>query len=379
MSSRHASQLEAIYVIADGLLKANKKVIPPKGLLQRDIDLIDSLFLNIENNKGINNVLITSLIEKVVNPKQDIRYHQAKMKNGYSGRTLDTNYVTPFLKSKNLLTMVESGWLTRSLEQNAPYDLSFPGAIRPQSMKITFLEILDHVENHKTDASLLLTYYFEKLIILRESKKIVITPLVGIKELSIKEVIIMLKLHLKDTSGAGKSKLPVLAMYAVIQLLMAQVLRYKDKTLSELESHTSPDARSRAVGDIQIVDSATNVFEGYEIKYDKPLTYEMVLDAYEKVKATTTKRYFILTTGSINDIENIDTLALLQSIEDQHGCEFILGDLFEVLARYLALVQSTNNFVDFYSNLIQTDAELKIDHKETWEKIILDSNYKHGR
>ena len=43
------------------------------------------------------------------------------MEGGYSGRSFDTKYITPFLKQKRFLgAMKESGWLTRSLEQNIP-------------------------------------------------------------------------------------------------------------------------------------------------------------------------------------------------------------------------------------------------------------------
>lgn len=53
------------------------------------------------------------------------------MSEGYSGRSFDTKYVTPFLKLKGFRgAMKESGWLTGSLEQNAYYDFNYPGKIR---------------------------------------------------------------------------------------------------------------------------------------------------------------------------------------------------------------------------------------------------------
>lgn len=46
------------------------------------------------------------------------------MDKGYSGRSFDTKYITPFMKFKfPKIAMRESGWLTRSLEQLEPYDL----------------------------------------------------------------------------------------------------------------------------------------------------------------------------------------------------------------------------------------------------------------
>ncbi|MGB5769798.1 MAG: DNA cytosine methyltransferase [Crocosphaera sp.] len=71
--------------------------------------------------KGVYTVLITLLTHKIIEPKQDIRYHQKNLPNGFSGRTIDTQYITPTLKELGLPAMAESGWLTRSLEQPYPY------------------------------------------------------------------------------------------------------------------------------------------------------------------------------------------------------------------------------------------------------------------
>ena len=378
MSAAHLKNLEAAYASAESTLKANK-MLPkaPAGFSKTDSDLIDNLFLGIENNKGINNVLITSFVEKSVNPKQDIRIHQSKMKNGYSGRTLDTKVVVPFLKSKRLLTMVESGWLTRSLEQNDEYDKDYQGAIKPQSTKETFLEILDRIQTKGVDPKLYLNYYFQKLIVLRESKTVVITPISAASKLNIRSIIEMLERHIAASTGAGKSKLPVLAIFAAVEVLMNELSRYSDKVLKPLESHTSPDARSSAVGDVQIDDNAGNPYEGYEIKLDKDISYEMILDAYEKVKATTTGRYFILSTGSIDCLDDEAVQELLQTITDEHGCEVLVQDIWATLSGHLAAMSSVNPFIETYSRLIQDDEELKVNHKEAWNQIIIDSNYPH--
>ena len=54
---------------------------------------------------------------KALNPAQDIRNHQASIEGGYSGRTFDSKYITPFMKLHKFPSMAESGWLTRALEQ----------------------------------------------------------------------------------------------------------------------------------------------------------------------------------------------------------------------------------------------------------------------
>lgn len=54
------------------------------------------------NQKGVFTVLITLLIYKIKHPKQDIRFHQVGLKNGFSGRNIDTKYITPTLKEIGL-------------------------------------------------------------------------------------------------------------------------------------------------------------------------------------------------------------------------------------------------------------------------------------
>jgi DNA (cytosine-5)-methyltransferase 1 len=102
---------------------------------------------NAETQKAVLGVTVTSIVYKIYEPKQDIRKHQEGMKGGYSGRTFDTKYVTPFLKRRfPHFAMAESAWLTRSLEQPRPFNLNFPGKIRNKALKAAFLNTLDRVQ-----------------------------------------------------------------------------------------------------------------------------------------------------------------------------------------------------------------------------------------
>lgn len=100
----------------------------------------------LSSQKGVFTVLITLLTHKILEPKQDIRYHQSSLENGFSGRTIDTKYITPTLKELGLPSMAESGWLTRSLEQPYPYTLNYNGKISNIKVKAAFLNVLDFVE-----------------------------------------------------------------------------------------------------------------------------------------------------------------------------------------------------------------------------------------
>src|SRR5699024_7544403 len=98
-------------------------------------------------------VLVSSLFYKKFNPQQDVRRHQVHFENGYSGRTFDTKYVTPFLKNKRFRgAMKESGWLTRSLEQPYEYTKDYQGKISNKKVKDAFLSIFEDVEEKNIPA-----------------------------------------------------------------------------------------------------------------------------------------------------------------------------------------------------------------------------------
>src|SRR5690606_11756410 len=111
-------------------------------LTANETENLDIILQNSESAKAVLTVLITSLTYKHQHPEQDIRNHQDSITNGYSGRTFDTKYITPFLKKHRFPAMAESGWLTRSLEQKQPYTLGYTGAIRPPKLKEAFLKLI---------------------------------------------------------------------------------------------------------------------------------------------------------------------------------------------------------------------------------------------
>jgi cytosine-specific methyltransferase len=119
------------------------------------------------------------------------------MENGYSGRTFDTKYITPFLKEKQFLAaMKESGWLTRSLEQNIPYNLDFPGKINNKKVKTAFLHILDDIEEKEVSPEQYLKAIWILSIKAKEQKSIqIVNPIMKESKLTINEIIDILQKH----------------------------------------------------------------------------------------------------------------------------------------------------------------------------------------
>ena len=168
---------------------------------------------NIENQKSVVAVTITSLLKKIVTPEQDIRLHREEFKGGYSGRGLDTAVVTPWLKQNfPRFAPKESGWLTRSLEQPHPFTMDFPGKIRNKSVKTAFLSILNDVELKHANPKNYLLYLFALLRQKYQSEIDLLSELPDAKSekksLTIDLLVDMLREHF---SMKKASRLPVIA------------------------------------------------------------------------------------------------------------------------------------------------------------------------
>lgn len=328
---------------------------------------LDEILSKSESSKAVLTVILTSAVYKFLNPDQDIRKHQTSIPQGYSGRSFDSKFITPFLKNVKFPSMAESGWLTRSLEQKVPYDMNYSGAIRPESLKIAFLETINFIqEGQKIEE--LLSYLFQGLIIQRNSQQIDLAkPL----NLPITTIIKLLSQHFSARYSAdGASRLPVLALYAVYQCLINEIKRFEGKILLPIESHTSADARSGRIGDIDIVDERNRAFEAVEVKHGIPISSQLVKDAFEKFKTTQVKRYYLLSTANIDPSQATEVDQEIERIKNTHGCHVIANGLIHSLQYYIRLLSDTSEFIENYVNLVESDAALKFEHKKEWNNII---------
>lgn len=323
---------------------------------------------NFERGKGVLTVLITSLVHKLYNPDQDIRLHQENMDSGYSGRGIDTKYVTPFMKEMGFPAMSESGWLTRSLEQNLPYDLNYPGRVTPPQLRSAFLNLLDQIENQNKSPEDYLLVLFAKLIEHREYKDV---DLAKPTSPQISRIINYLQQHFETNySFRGASRLPTLAVYAVYQCMMKELKRFEGKVLMPLEEHTSSDRSSGRVGDIEVRDIEGRVFEAVEIKHGIPINTQLIRDAYEKFKSHPVQRYYLLSTEGEDpsDINNITKG--ISKVLKIHGCQVIVNGIYPSLKYYLRLLHNTYDFIDNYVENLKKDTTIKYEHKLKWNEIV---------
>lgn len=359
----HKDKLKEIYTLSSSLLDI-------KNVDTKTRDYIKSIGTNIKSQKGVFTVLVTLLTHKVMKPEQDIRNHQSGMKGGFSGRSIDTQFITPTLKELGLPSMAESGWLTRSLEQPYPYTLDYEGKISNKIVKEAFLNILDFVEKKPKTSENILRLLLSEAIQVKKNSVVKIIPLTDSEKLNIEIICLALDEHFntKYKTSLG-SKLPVLALFAIYQSLIFEVGRYKDCTLANLGSHTASDRTSKTAGDIEIF-KQNNLFEAIEVKLDKPIDANMVRIAIEKIKRYNPNRYYILSYIGIKEDEKTVIKELVEKINTEHGCQIIINGLLETIKYYLRLINSLDDFIRNYSLLVQNDTELKKIHKEKWNELV---------
>ena len=318
-----------------------------------------------EQNKAVLAVLTTLLVKKLHTPTQDIRLHQANMEDGFSGRGLDTRVVTPFLRNQQFPHMSESGWLTRSLEQARPYDLDYPGKIRPNFVKQAFLELVNGVQCQGLPAVSVLLGIFADLIRLRDQNtSLVLSRPVN---LSVAQVVEKIRRH-HSLQMAGAARLPVLAIHAILSKLTPEVGRYRGCTLLPLEHHNTADTRTDLIGDVNIVDADNSLFEGYEVKHNIPITSGLIQTSFEKLRTTPVKKFYILTTYHHDSYAEFDPD--IQRIAREHGCELTVNGVDATLRYYLRLTDGTREFVNAYVSHLETDPSVTFQLKEAWNEIV---------
>jgi len=201
--------------------------------------------------------------------------------------------------------------------------------------------------------------------------KIEITKIENNTRLNIRVIVDCLEEHFNfNYKTHGASKLPVLAFYAIYQILIEEVERYKLCTLKNLASHTASDLTSRSAGDIEVFDENNKLFEAVEIKQGKKIDIQMIHIAKEKIVKYHPQRYCIF---SSSDISSLDTELIdikISEIAKKYGCQVIINGTIPTLRYYLRLITSLDNFINKYSRLIESDSELQVNHKIKWNEIL---------
>lgn len=357
---------EILYRVYEAALEGNGS----KGAVGLEHELLGHLQEIVDRTdkqKSVLAVTTTLLLKKIMDPGQDIRQHQANLPSGFSGRTLDTRVVTPFLRRNGFPYMgAGSGWLTRSLEQGTPYTLDYPGGITPRQLKVAFLNVVDVIQRDGSKAEPALWQLLRLLIDRRDQDR----TLKLARPINLTDVEIVSALSAHFESGVqGSARLPVLAVHANMSVLVEERGKYDGCSIAPLESHTSADAKSGLIGDIHISDDTGTFVEAFEIKHGVRITEALINECFVKYRNTSVRRFYILTTHasgrSAGRFE--DLVARLTTL---HGCQLIVNGVEPTVKYFLRIISDTQLFVDAYVSHLESDPSISYDLKMMWNSAV---------
>jgi DNA (cytosine-5)-methyltransferase 1 len=344
----------------------NDTIIP---LNQTVADGLKTIVDNFNRNKYLYSILLTSLVEKLVHPHQDIRYAQTTLEGGYSNRSTDHKHVTPFLKRHQLTHCADSGAESgRNFERPYPYFLNYLAKPQGKGNLEAFLGILHAVQIENIDPFPCLVWLMT-LDIKQKSETLYEYPEVhGMTVQSIHDLIVT---HFTEAKGNGRARLPVIAIQAIYQCLVPELARYQNKVLLPINRHTANDKKGW-IGDIQVDNADGTPFEGVEIKSDKSVTSDMVRDLLRKFRGQPIDRYYILSTAP-KYIKVGEETAVSKTVDDlwrTTGCEVIVNGLIGSLWYYTRLITNKDALLTHYTQLLDEDEDVKAEHRYLWATLL---------
>ncbi|OBQ22305.1 DNA methyltransferase [Anabaena sp. AL93] len=348
--------------------------------IQEEIKVSLDIFIQkIETDKSLIQVIITTLLKKIIKPEQDIRLHMAKFPNGYSARVLDTKVTTPFFKINfPRYANKETAFLTKATRAeiiwNFEEGIKLP--LRSKSLVEPFLTLIDKIENQKIDIEQCIIYILSQLHLLSQYHEVVFLETLEVANsvniININRVMKMVERHFQEPLS---SRLPVIVIFAIYKQLFKTIRRFENKILLPLNVHTSAD--KHGYGDIEIRDNHNNPFEILEIKHNVPIDRNMILDIVKKSANTTIERYYILTTYKdcfINQDEEEYINELILNIKRESGLEIIANGIVNTLKYYLRFIEDYREFINTYTEELVKDArnstEIKESHIQAWRIIL---------
>lgn len=311
-------------------------------------------------------VLITLAACKAARPSQDICAHKDEHPGGFNARGIDTSDTVPFLRSRDLANAAESHWLTQVFSGVA----FAPGHVlrtTPRVVGKILPSAVAQIQADGTDAARkALRIAMARLIEERNKSSV---PLTKPKGLTIDAVISLLKRHFTMRYRTGAPRLPQLAFYAIYTCLVRTSGRFAGAILGELERLRTANRKSGSVGDVDVLRDSRPI-EGVEIKFGMAVTTRHVSDAIEKIKAKDVKRYYIVATDGIADDDADEIRRLCNDFYRSNGCEIIVNGVYESIAYYLRMIDSTDDFVFTYVDLLAADTDLSYEHRLAWNTLL---------
>ncbi len=128
-----------------------------------------------------------------------------------------------------------------------------------------------------------------------------------------------------------------------------------------------------ALGDIDVKNTDGTCFESVEIKYNRPITTDMVGVAYRKISNRKIDRYYILTTSEPNFDDRESVMLEIEKYKKVHSCQIIVNGVIPSLKYYLRLLSNPQDMIEEYSKWLKFEFQhasgVKRTHLRVWQEI----------
>lgn len=351
---------EAEKLLATGDLTAQKQVLDDEAF--SDTTQLSRI------KHAARGIALTLAAYKAIEPRQDIRFHKSEYQGGFSARSIDNAGTIPFLQENSLYYNVETHWLSQTFSFAGPYMPDLVLKTQPKSAGPLMLKVVNAIQSAADPVAYskaVLQIIFFALIDERNRGKV---PLEKPQNLSIDQTIALLDAHFMHGYEKNTPRLPQVAIYAIYQCIMPTMDRYKELTLMPLERMKAANRKSGSVGDVD-VNKGEQPFEAVEIKFQIDISREHVAEAIQKIKTASVQRYLILSTGGVAEGEAEEITKLADGFRRSNGCEIIVNGVLDTIKYYLRLIDSPSSFINRYTAIVESDADLGYEHRLAWNEV----------
>ncbi len=276
-------------------------------------------------------LLYLQLVIKSIEPRQSIRLHKGSerrvgfgWKEGLSMRTIDSQFVTPFLRKHKLIKLNKSGlFMTRSLAENYPYSRVYKAESR--GGKEYWLDAIDLIESDSSDPYTALLYMTLKLqgevvsfgnesdavIRIFEKKKCAIN--------SIKSACTLLKDHMDNSDYAAR--IMEIGMHSLLQAL-GDLGHLGDLELVPLSQMRSANKKHGNVGDIELK-HGKKIIEAWDAKYGKDYLRDEIEELRDKLADHDSVKRVGFVTSKVSS-RSPEIQSQVEEVSDSFGVEIAI-------------------------------------------------------
>lgn len=307
-----------------------------KALLRAIVDSVTS-----EVGRAVAGITILQLTVKSIEPRLNIRLHKGGPKGfswekGFSMRSLDAQFITPFLRKYNLINLNKYGiFMTRSLAENYPYSQFYKASIR--GAKSAWLCLIDKIEAKEIDPEASLKYLLALLRNRSERFRQIARQAIDktyeflTRHPDYTTILQLILMHVNSSSYSAR--LLEVCMHAFLQVLEDQA-KLPGRLLPLCQMRTA-NKKHRNVADIEIVsnDDPDSVLEAWDAKYGKPYLRDELDELWEKLRGKSVLRAGFVVEREPDRRDEIKNY--LQEIADDVDTEVYLFSLEEWMNFYL--------------------------------------------